>query len=352
MTTMQGSTRVLDRPRSGEDFPAQDSLALANSAFLRCLEPEALRRIADLAGQVSTALGDWSHGYPFIRPERIVPLALSVAAAAPFADVTALCSAARVSLWVFGLDDMIDEEHLAAHELSERLRHCSRVLRGRPVRQLTDPFLGALTEVRRDLSRYPLFSELGSVWDRALWRTVASMMREEEWRRAYRAGSLDLPSYSSYLANGRYSIGGPPHVWATIITIDDSSASRHLGTLRSMERLASICVRLSNDLRSAAKELREGKLNSLSLWAIQYESEGMDVGAARIAAEQRVRAEIVARARRLMDLRERSATTTGRPEAATADIAAFVTDFYETHDYHTFLPESVRLSPWGEGRGL
>lgn len=349
---MRGSTRALDRPRLGEYFPARNLLALANSAFLRGLGPEVSRRVADLAGQVSATLDDWSRKYPFIRRERIPPLALSVAAAAPFAGAAALSSAARVSLWVFGLDDAIDEEHLAADALSERVRQCSRILRGVLLDPATEPFAGALAEVRRDLSRYPLFTSLGGVWDRALARTIESMLREEEWRRAHRAGSLDLPSYQSYVANGRYSIGGPPHVWATIITIDDPSAPRHLARLRAMERLASICVRLSNDLRSAAKELREGKLNALSLGAILYEREGMDAGAARMAAEQRVRQEIVARVRRLLDLRERSVTTTGRPEAATADIAAFVTDFYETHDYHTFLPESAHLSLSGEGRGL
>ena len=48
------------------------------------------------------------------------PLSLSVAAGAPFSTVEALISTARLSLWVFTLDDLFDEAGAPQTELLER----------------------------------------------------------------------------------------------------------------------------------------------------------------------------------------------------------------------------------------
>lgn len=333
-----------ERGRAFESFAASP-LAQVESAFLRHLDPNTLHRIEERFRRVVEGLDAWATTYPIMRRERVVPLAISITAAAPFSPPAALVSAARVSLWVFALDDAIDEEWRSPDETRELARNCRQVLRGGSVARGEDPFLDALAAVRDDLTSYPLFRELGPVWADALRGTIDGMLREDAWRVAYREGSADLPSYPAYVANGRYSIGGPPHVWATILTIGDLSTPRHLARLRQMERRASICVRLSNDLRSAEKERREGKLNALVLLGAENEQRGMRPEFARLAAERRVRADIEAEVRRLIRMREAPVTRTGRPEAATADIAQFVSEFYQAHDYHTFSQESVE-NPW------
>jgi hypothetical protein len=315
-------------------------LSRLDNAFVRHLDSTARRRIEERLGQVVGELDAWGRRFAFVRRERVVPLSISVAAAAPFGETAALVSAARVSLWIFALDDAIDESWYSADETRGLVRRCCRFLRGDRPELGADPFLDALAEVQRDLARYPLFDELGPLWAGALRGTIDGMIREETWRVAWRTGRDEPPSYAGYVANGRYSIGGPPHVWASIITIGDPSAPRHLPRLRKMERLASTCVRLGNDLRSAEKERREGTLNGLFLLAADNERRGMRPDVALRVAEARVRREIAARVRRLIALRQSPVTRTGRPEAATADIARFVTEFYEAHDYHTFVRES------------
>ncbi|HEY8742642.1 MAG TPA: terpene synthase family protein, partial [Chloroflexota bacterium] len=143
------------------------------------------------------------------------------------------------------------------------------------------------------------------------------------------------PGYVDYVANGLYSIGGPPHVWASLITIDDPSILDRLPQLSAMERAACICIRLANDLQSFDKEVREGKINALVLLSQQATLAGLSLCEAHAQATTQVRAEINEGLSQLVQLRETARTATGRPEAAIADIARFVCDFYGHHDYHT-----------------
>src|SRR6266702_2981008 len=73
-----------------------------------------------------------------------------------------------------------------------------------------DSLATALCELRDDLAGYPLFGALGLEWANALCGTIDGMMREYQWRLAYRKGTDargTLPSYEEYVATGRYSIG-------------------------------------------------------------------------------------------------------------------------------------------------
>ena len=122
------------------------------------------------------------------------------------------------------------------------------------------------------------------------------MVREQEWRRACRShGLVALPSYDEYLDNGLNSIGGPPHIWSDLITIGDASTPDHLDGLRPMERIASTCIRLANDLQSYRKEVAEGNINALVILSRMFESQGMSPADAYQQAETHVRDEILGR---------------------------------------------------------
>ena len=84
--------------------------------FLTSLGPADRARILDLAARAAERLERWAAHYPVIRAVRIRPLALSVAAAAPFSSVEALVSTARLSLWVFTVDDLFDEGGVSGAE--------------------------------------------------------------------------------------------------------------------------------------------------------------------------------------------------------------------------------------------
>jgi hypothetical protein len=108
-----------------------------------------------------------------------------------------------------------------------------------------------------------------------------------------------------------------------------------------MEKLASTCIRLANDLQSYQKEVDEGKINALVILSRELRAQGVPQVAAYEQAEARVHADIVAGLNQLSELRKAAVTHTGRPEAAIDNIARFVCDFYTHHDYHTFLAQAA-----------
>lgn len=310
------------------------------SRFLASLDATKQLRIFDLSARTAQQLHRWAARYPLIRRVRVWPLALSVAAAAPFSDVEALIATARLSLWVFTLDDLFDEERVPRVELMRRAERYRGIAHGTLTPPSNDSLAVALHEVREDLARYPLFKSLGTGWADALSGTIDGMTKEYNWRVDYRREeTAALPSYEEYKDIGLHSIGGPPHVWAALITADDPSTPEQLDHLRSMERIACTCIRLANDLQSHSKEMEEGKINGLVILGRALQEAGVSPEEAHQQAEARVRADIAEGIDRLGELQDLACTKTGRPEAAIADIARFVCDFYTHHDYHTFVAQ-------------
>lgn len=311
------------------------------SRFLDARSQVEQLRVFDMTARVSHALRQWAARYPLVRRVRVWPLALSVSAAAPFAGVEALISTARVSLWVFTIDDVFDEERVPESVMMRRADRYRAIAHGHSVETDEDSLATALQEIRRDLRRYPLFGSLGEEWANSLCGTIDGMAREFEWRGMLeRNPNAPLPTYEEYIANGLYSIGGPPHIWADLITGNDPSTPEHLEQLRPMERIASTCIRLANDLQSYRKEAAEGNINSLVLLSRMLEAAGVPPSEAHQQAERRVRDDIADGLATLDVLRTTAGTKTRRPERSIADIARFVCDFYEEHDYHTFLTQA------------
>jgi hypothetical protein len=338
------------RERAARDLdprtpPAKDSpWGGLRSRFLASLDPADQVRIFDLSARTAQALHRWAARYPLIRRVRVWPLSLSVAAGAPFTSVEALISTARLSLWVFTLDDLFDEERVPRSELMKRAQRYRALAHREIACPPGDSLATALCELRDDLATYPLFESLGSEWANAVCGTIDGMVREYQWRLAHRKGtdaSATLPTYEEYVATGRYSIGGPPHIWAALITSDDPTTAAHLEYLKAMEQLASTCIRLANDLQSYQKEVDEGKINALVILSHQLCARGVPQEDVYRQAEARVHADIVAGLEQLTALRGAAVSQTGRPEAAIDNIARFVCDFYTHHDYHTFLAQAA-----------
>jgi hypothetical protein len=333
-----------ERPKDPSASTQDSPWGGLRSRFLASLDAADQVRIFDLGTRTSRTLHRWAARYPLIRRVRVWPLSLSVAAGAPYASVEALISTARLSLWVFTIDDLFDEERVPHAELNKRADRYCRLAHGSMPCPSGDSLAAALCETRDDLATYALFESLGTEWANSLCGTIEGMQRENEWSRAYRNSSdprTALPSYAEYVATGRYSIGGPPHIWAALITTDDPSTPLHLDHLRAMEEIASTCIRLANDLQSYQKEIKEGKINSVVILSRQLRDQGVSEQAAYEQAEARARADIAAGLERLTTLRDAAVTETGRPEAAIDNIARFVCDFYTHHDYHTFLAQAA-----------
>lgn len=333
--------RSVRPPQSSSEEDVESPFEGLRSPYLASLAKVDRERIADLAERTAEALEAWAAAYRVMNPARVRPLSLAVAAAAPFCDVPALLSTARMSLWVFALDDLFDEERLPDAELKRAAARYQALARGRDAPHSGGDMEQALEAIRRELSGYPLFPPLEKTWVEALNGTIGEMQREDAWRHRFRRhGVSQLPSYETYLDCGRYSIGGPPHVWTALITIGDPTTPAQLAHLRQMEQLASTCIRLANDLQSREKELVEDNVNSLLILEHGYRRQGHAPDEALRMAEGRIRRHIGRFLAQLGRLQAEVKTRTGYPEAAIANIARFVSEFYQSHDFHTFSPKS------------
>ena len=309
----------------------------SQSKFLESLDSAQRDNIFDVSAQVASGLDEWAARFPLIRSVRVQPLALSVTSAAPFSSVEALVHTARVSLWVFTLDDVFDEERFPRADLMRRAERYRAVALGSRPDPEGDQLVVALQEARDGLAQYPLFASMEKVWVEGVCGTVDGMIREYDWRLDYRVrGSSMLPTYKEYISYGLCSIGGPPHIRSTLITIDDPSTPKHWEYLRSMERTSCTCIRLANDLRSYDKEVREGNFNSVAIHNRDLLQKGLPGDLVHQMAVNKVKADIEKGLDRLMMLQERACTDTGQPESAIANIARFVCEFYSRYDYHTF----------------
>ena len=273
-----------------------------------------------------------------VRPVRILPICLSVAAAAPFANLQAIIDTARVSVWIFALDDLFDEMDLPQAELVQHANTFANILRGRPETEPASELSDMLMIVKARLASYPLYEQLGSRWQEALIGTIEAMLQENEWRLEYQEyGAAVLPSSESYLECGRKSVGGPPHMWAAILTANDESAVSHTGKLRTMIDYSSSIVRLANDLQTYERELREGKLNSLIILSNLQSSEGLATNSSLNAARLFVRSQITEFLARLNELNQSPGSESGMAEIAVIRIAQYVAEFYQEHDFHTAM---------------
>src|SRR4051794_12640909 len=167
-------TRELDAPATAADSPWGG----LRSKFLASLDPADQVRIFDLSARTSQTLHRWAARYPLIRRVRVWPLSLSVAAGAPFTSVEALISTARLSLWVFTLDDLFDEERVPQVELMRRAERYRALAHREIPCPNGDSLASALCELRDDLATYPLFASLGEEWADSVCGTIDGMKRE------------------------------------------------------------------------------------------------------------------------------------------------------------------------------
>src|SRR6267143_527641 len=142
------------------------------SRYLASLDPAEQVRIFDLSARTSQTLHRWAARYPLIRRVRVWPLSLSVAAGAPFTSVDALISTARLSLWVFTLDDLFDEERVPQVELIKRAERYRALAHNEIPCPSGDSLATALCELRDDLAGYTLFGSLGLEWANALCGSI------------------------------------------------------------------------------------------------------------------------------------------------------------------------------------
>ncbi len=291
--------------------------------------------IFDLSEEIKVGLEAWAAEHPVIRPVRIRPLALTMAVCAPHYPAEALAAVGMLNLWVFALDDHFDEGLFPAEEYPSRVQHYCGVAHNQVFPNPDDPLGVALFDLIGKLNAYGRFAEFRYLWADALCGTMEGMLQEFNWQLNYqKRGAAALPALQTYLKFGRYSVGGPPHIWATILVGQDPTLQNYLAELLHMEEIASTCIRLANDLQSAEKEQAEGNINSLLI--LSHDASQKNRRQMQGSPEEAVRKMMKAGLAELRDLVETPVTRSGDPEKSIYHVARFVCDFYGAYDFHTF----------------
>lgn len=183
--------------------------------------------------------------------------AMANAFGSPWETAGRLRFAARMSLWVFAADYLVDYLATTREQIDELTAACLEVAEGGPPRSV--PLAAFLAELRDDLATAPAFAAHRDAWRDKLDRYFAAMAREWQWKR-----SEARPTWEEYLDNADNFGSSLVNVTHWIAT-GDAYTLAHLDQLRKISDVVQRVLRLLNDLASYQRDLEWGDLNALLL---------------------------------------------------------------------------------------
>jgi hypothetical protein len=207
--------------------------------------------------QVARSVQRWAARFPtVVDPDLVLPVALTHTFCCPWLQPRELLVGCRAALWVFHVDDIVEEASLDIPRLLDVAAGAAPD-RGTPTEIV-------LSELRDELAGQSLFDAMGDLWRDTLNRLLTGLMWERNTALALAAGAPE-PSVAEYLKHA-VSIGSAftrSSIWL---------ASENTGLLPQLEVLtaglseAVVAVRLANDLATYKRELTEpASLNILML---------------------------------------------------------------------------------------
>lgn len=280
-------------------------------------EPDFFR---DRVAELTAALHQYFLPYPSFDRVRFSTTAWMMVSESPLRPLPIQEVLARLTLWIFTVDAIIDERRLSPALLDECLTVCGHIVnREAEVPTAGQDLPSVLSDVVTGLEASPVYAHLGPMWQDSYRRMIRGMTFEVS------ASPRDV-TLAQYLAHGSYSIGVPTYVLAAWILEAPTDANG--GPLDPSEDLltrlqaASGAIRLANDLRTWEKEQEEGTLNALSV-LIQHDGYSLR--------------EAVQHVQRMMSLLYHQATVA--PEGPAAQQLAVLVDralrLYNQGDFHT-----------------
>lgn len=308
-----------------------------NSDFLNKKTPPERTKILKLSEEVTFEVSKRAH-QSFIRTQRILPISLVVSGAAPFCSVNSLTLMVNIGLWLFCVDDFFDEKLVNKKELNHFINDFLNIIEGHHENLKDKNELNyILQNTYHSLSQHQSFSLLKKEWSKSIETILNGMLEESKWFLNFKKKNYDLlPSYDEYVEITRYTSGVPTYIWSMLIVINDDSIASNIAYLQQMEKLSSTCIRLANDIESAEREKKEGKINTLTILSLELEKGGMSKESAAIESQKIVLNNLSQCLNELKKLRSHIQTKTGLAESVIDDIAIFTCEFYRNFDFHTF----------------
>jgi hypothetical protein len=262
-----------------------------------------------------------------VRPARFGAIARILGRSVSGLDAASLEVITDVFLFIFAVDDLVDEGGLAYDEIALRLgqyKLCAELVYCPEV--AFDPIAACLVSISRRLRAATLGDALWTEWVRRVHDLLDAMLDEQSAADQLRAEGV-TPTLDEYLESGRHSVGIALMSMTAWVVFGESAVVLRLARLVAAERRLSLACRLANDLRTHARELAEGTLNALTIVGVagaptlrRRIAHELDAGRAMLGDEPAS----VARSARFLE-----------------GFAAAVVALYATRDFHT--PEMSAL---------
>lgn len=223
---------------------------------------------AGQADRVLVALQGWAQRFPAMGGPRLKSMARSCAAACEGASDESVLQLAIFCMVLFGIDDLGDRAlaPLSDEEIDLQLSRLETVVLAGGQTSLDVP-AGAPGQVFRGLGELcrGLTSRQAAwaLFSRHLVGMIRGMREEVLMSRAFTARG-QLPTWDAYVELGTRTVGIPP-VGAVMLALVGPAEPLLDARVEQLLACAGRAVRFANDLRSYAREVGEGKPNSVSL---------------------------------------------------------------------------------------
>jgi hypothetical protein len=283
--------------------------------------------VAALALRLTGDLRKWTAGYgPDLAEKAIEAMALSIAVIAPWSDAESLKLPARIAVWLYGVDDLIDVHTVGLEEVDDALARCVQVASGGP-RDDSHPVLASLSDICADLREKPIYPDLSALWAEKFASCMQGM--RYSWLIG-REQAAAKPSLAEYLEHADSILK-----WITILTLWICTAERdildQLDVLIPAGDDTSVIIRLANDVATSKREQREGIGNAVFL-----------VGARQVRAE-------ISRRRRALEQRLAPLIEIGyTPALILTRSADWAASFYGVADFRAAVDGDDSDEPAGD----
>lgn len=191
-------------------------------------------------------------------------VSMALAFGSPKAKAARIRMAARITLWAFAADWLLDYVATSRAEIDAIVAGCGAVGDG-AAPDPGAPIQVLLAALRDELAGRPGWAAQYPVWREHLQRYLLANAREWEWKAARAAhGDGALPSLKEYLTNA-------DNIGATFVNVSHWIDNEAVETAGELRRLAEAgdevqrALRLLNDLATYERDLAWGDLNSLML---------------------------------------------------------------------------------------
>lgn len=247
-------------PGGVDDHPPQDILPAADAAAIALELIPMLRR--------------WVAEHKLRCNGELVPLmCLSTAFFAPWLPAARHYLVARVSLWIFMLDDAVDDPHARTDDVCRLLDRCQAVVDGAAADDSDDSLVRSLQDIRRDVDSFAPHPAVRAQWQVCMRELLDGMWFEREIAPATAAGAA--PSPEEYLRRARATIGTEAQVVTLWVAIQDPRLPELLPRLLEPLHDAAAAVRLANDLRGWGRTKAQGDADALVLGMPEIEAKAM-----------------------------------------------------------------------------